>query len=86
MKLFALIAVVLLSGCVATPVKREFPKLPSSLTEPCENLSTVPSTTKLSDVLIVVTENYSRYQQCKIKNELWLDWYNQQKKIFDSVK
>jgi hypothetical protein len=56
------------------------------LEKPCSPLLEVPKTTKLSEVLKVVTENYALYGACQIKNETWLDWYQKQKKIFDSVK
>ena len=88
MKLLSLIALsLLLSGCVTVPVEREFPKLPPSLQTGCSDLAVVPqSTTKLSEVLVVVTNNYSLYQECQIKVETWLSWYNEQKKIFDTVR
>lgn len=85
MKIVVVAAVLLLTGCVA-PVKREFPSIPPSLEKPCGALLEVPKTTKLSEVLEVVTENYALYRECQIKNETWLDWYQKQKKIFDSVK
>ena len=46
----------------------------------------VPATKKLSDVLLVVTKNYGQYNECSIRVDSWIEWYNQQKKIFDSVK
>lgn len=88
MKLLSLIAVsLLLTGCVTVPVEREFPKLPPSLQSGCPDLAVIPqNTTKLSEVLVVVTNNYSLYQECQIKVETWLSWYNEQKKIFDTVR
>jgi hypothetical protein len=85
MKFVAIAVLLALTGCVA-PVKREFPAIPPSLEKPCSPLLEVPKTTKLSEVLKVVTENYALYGACQIKNEPWLDWYQKQKKIFDSVK
>lgn len=85
MKFVAIAVLLMLTGCVA-PVKREFPAIPPSLENPCSTLLEVPKTTKLSEVLEVVTENYALYHECQIKNETWLDWYQKQKKIFDSVK
>jgi hypothetical protein len=87
MRLLALLPVVLLAGCLATPVKRTFPDVPQELMAPCPELSTVPDgTDKLSEVLLVVTTNYGQYQECQIKSEGWRDWYKTQKAIFDSVK
>jgi hypothetical protein len=85
MKIIFVAALLVLAGCVA-PVKREFPAIPPSLEKPCSPLFQVPKTTRLSEVLEVVTENYALYSACQIKNETWLDWYQKQKKIFDSVK
>lgn len=78
---------VLLTGCLATPVKRTFPEAPKELLEICPNLKDVPQgTEKFSEVLKVVTENYGQYHECQFKNELWKEWYDLQKKNFDSVK
>ena len=85
MKIIVVAALLVLTGCVA-PVKREFPAIPPSLEKPCSTLLEVPKTTRLSEVLEVVTENYALYHECQIKNETWLDWYQKQKTIFNSVK
>jgi len=88
MKLLAAIGLmILLSGCVTIPISRNFPDIPPSLKTSCENLELVPDQTdKLSEVLIVVTNNYSKYHECQIKVETWQQWYRTQKEIFDSVK
>ena len=80
-----IIVSLLLAGCV-TPVKREFPAVPEQLMRKCPELLDVPATKKLSDVLVVVTKNYGQYNECGIKVDSWIDWYNKQKEIFDSVK
>jgi hypothetical protein len=86
-RLLILLSVVLLSGCLATPVKRNFPEVPQDLMVACPDLKTIePNTTKLSEVITVVTENYGQYQECKIKVDTWVEWYKSQKEIFDSVK
>lgn len=82
-----LIPILLLIGCTAAPVKRSFPDVPSDLKVACPELRTINTDTdKLSDVITVVTENYGQYQECKIKVDTWIEWYNSQKTIFDSVK
>ena len=86
MKLIIIVLSLLLTGCSVTPVKRNFPTLPSSLTTQCEPIELVPETKKLSVVLSVVTTNYANYQECIIKVDTWRFWYEEQKKIFDSVK
>ena len=54
--------------------------------ESCPNLQPAPKTSKLSDLLTIVSENYSDYHECKAKNDSWIEWYNDNKKIYDSVK
>jgi hypothetical protein len=85
-KLFVLIPVVFLTGCVATPVKRSFPEVPPELMQACPELKQVQQTEQLSEVLKVVVENYSQHHECKIKVDAWMQWYKSQKQIFDSVK
>jgi hypothetical protein len=78
---------MLLSGCLTAPVNRNFPDIPPSLTAPCgELVLTDNKTTKLSEVLDVVTINYSKYYECSLKVDAWIAWHKEQKKIFDSVK
>jgi hypothetical protein len=82
-----LILLLLLSGCsTSVPVTRNFTNLPPSLEKPCDSLQEVKPTDKLSDVLLVVTDNYSLYHECRIKVETWQDWYKKNKEIFESVK
>lgn len=85
---YLLVLLLLLAGCSTTvPVKRTFPNVPEELMAECPDLKSVPEgTTKLSEVLTVVTENYGQYKECQIKVDLWRDWYEKQKKIFDEVK
>jgi hypothetical protein len=77
---------LLLSGCVATPVARNFPDVPASLTAACEQLTAAPITNKLSVLISNVTTNYGKYHECSYKVDAWNNWYIEQKKIFDSVK
>lgn len=86
MRLAVVVSLLLLTGCIATPVAREFPAAPTSLTAACDALMDVPATDKLSVVLTTVTKNYAQYQECSIRVDAWNQWYNEQKKIFDSVK
>lgn len=87
MRLAILLLPFMLAGCLATPVARHFPEVPSDLKEACPALREVdPTTTKLSDVVTVVSSNYGEYQECKIKVDGWIEWYNTQRKIFEDVK
>ena len=87
MRIALLVMPLLLAGCLATPVKRSFPEVPEDMKVACPALKEVnPETTKLSEVVGVVSENYGTYQECKIKVDLWVEWYNSQRAIFESVK
>ena len=87
-----LIAVVVLSltGCAMfqkpVPVKRTFPAVPTELVEACPDLKKTEPTEKLSEVLKFVVDNEGQYHECKIKVDTWVEWYNTQKDIFESVK
>ena len=79
---------LLLSGCfMSIPVKQNFPEVPNDLKQACPDLLLVDtSTTKLSDVVGVVTSNYTQYHECRVKVDAWIEWYNKQKEIYESVK
>jgi hypothetical protein len=83
-----LLILLLLAGCSTTvPVARKFPEVPDVLMVPCPPLTQIKEgTTKLSEVITVVTDNYFEYHKCSDKNDLWMEWFKAQKEIFDSVK
>lgn len=83
MKLLALIPAILLTGCLATPVKQKFPEVPKELMVACPDLNEVQPTTKLSDLITVVSKNYSEYHECRIKVDIWIEWYTTQRDIFN---
>ena len=87
MKYVILAFALLLSACVSVPVERKFPMAPGEIQAPCGDLQTInPSTTKLSTVVDSVVTNYAQYRECQIKTDSWIEWYNRQKQIFESVK
>lgn len=86
MKLATLVLPFLLAGCLATPVKRNFPEVPEELKVACPDLQKVKDDAKLSDVVSTVSSNYGQYHECRIKADAWVEWYKSQKQIFDSVK
>ena len=86
-KIVLILPTLLLAGCLASvPVKRNFPEVPQELMEACPDLKQTEQTEKLSEVIRVVTENYSEYHECRIKVDTWIEWYSTQKHIFESVK
>ena len=86
MKYSLLILPFLLAGCLATPVKRNFPEVPAELKVSCPDLQKVKDDAKLSDVISTVSTNYTQYHECRAKADAWGDWYKTQKDIFESVK
>jgi hypothetical protein len=88
MKNIILVSIILLTGCATTvPVTMKFPDVPKELFTVCPDLNKVdPTTTKLSDVLDVVVDNYKTYYDCKANVDDWIEWYKTQKTIFESVK
>jgi hypothetical protein len=81
-----LIGALLLAGCSSVPVAMKFPDVPADMLVACPDLKPVPDTTKLSEVLPIVADNYGQYYTCKDNTDSWIEWYNNQKKIFNSVK
>jgi hypothetical protein len=86
MKYLTLLFPFLLAGCLATPVKRNFPEAPEELKVVCPDLQKVKQEAKLSDVVSTVSTNYTQYHDCRAKVDAWNEWYKGQKEIFDSVK
>lgn len=87
MKKLFIAASIFLSGCVGVPVKTTFPNVPDELLKECPELIEIsPNTTKLSDTIAVITENYGLYHECRIKSQLWVEWYVQQKQIYNDIK
>jgi len=87
MKKLLVLSLLVLAGCSSTaPVKQKFPEAPKELLQKCPELKQTEQTEKLSEVLKVVTENYSQYHECKLEVYTWIEWYSTQKQIFESVK
>lgn len=79
---------LLLTACQpAVPVKPKWPEIPPVLESKCLPLKEIDySAEKLSDVLTVVTDNYTLYRECQIKIDTWLDWYQSEKQIYEKIK
>lgn len=77
----------ILAGCSTTvPVTAKFPDAPKFSLQPCPNLQKLNTDAKLSDVASTVSVNYTTYYDCAVKNDAWIEWYQIQKHIFESVK
>ena len=82
-----LLIIVFLTGCTSMmPVKQKFPEVPQELMVDCVDLKETEPTVKLSDVVKDVANNYGKYHECRIKAEVWTEWYKTQKQIFEGGK
>ena len=82
-----LLLILILTGCsTAVPVARTFPGVPEKLMEKCPPLQKLKDEVKLSGVAETTVNNYTTYYDCSLKNDGWIEWYQEQKRIFESVK
>jgi len=88
MKVLILSLALLITGCVTSvPVKQKFPDAPQVLKERCESLKKVEGDkVAITEMLKVVIYNYTLYHECSTKVDGWNEWYESQKKIYESVK
>jgi hypothetical protein len=90
-KLLLLVAFIILAflatGCSTTvPVTAKFPDVPERLLVKCPQLEKLENEAKLSDIGKTVTNNYTTYYECAVKHDALVEWYQIQKRIFESVK
>jgi len=87
MKYLTILLAILITGCSTTvPVKAKFPEVPDRLLVSCPQLEKVPEAPKLSEVAKTVTNNYTTYYECAVKHDGFVEWYQIQKRIYESVK
>ena len=85
-KYLALFLLILMSGCsTVVPVTVKFPDAPDRIKIRCPQLKTLNEEAKLSDVAKTVTENYTTYYECAVRNDTWIEWYETQKIIFEKL-
>ena len=90
-KLFILVLFIvlafLITGCSTTvPVTAKFPAVPDMLLEKCPQLKTIDEEkVSIVDYTKTVTNNYTTYYECAVKNDTWVEWYQTQKIIFEKV-
>jgi hypothetical protein len=83
---YCLVLFLLLTGCTTVPVTAKFPEAPDELLQKCPALKQLNEEVKLSDVAKNITYNYTIHYECVIKYDAWIEWYQKQKKIFESIK
>jgi hypothetical protein len=88
MKIALLGLASLLAACsTAVPLTQSFPQAPDMLMEKCPELKIiVGEKVTIVDFTKTVSENYVTYYQCAGRTDAWIDWYNQQKKIWEDAQ
>ena len=82
-----IILAFLATGCSTTvPVTARFPEVPERLLDKCPQLEKSKEESKLSDIAKTITNNYTTYYECAVKNDAWIEWYQLQKHIFENIK
>ena len=87
MKYLLILFVVFLTGCT-TPVsvKHSLPSPPQVISERCPRLDLAKDDEeKLSELLKVITKNYTLYYECATKHDLLVKWLEDQKAVHDAV-
>jgi len=86
-KYLAPLLLVLVAGCsTVVPVTVKFPDAPDRIKVKCSQLKTLNEEAKLSDIAKTITENYTTYYECAVRNDAWIEWYETQKTIFETLK
>ena len=87
MKLVVLALALLLSACsTLVPVTMTFPEAPGRQAQvACPNLQKLKDDALLSDVSRTITINYSTYYECAVKTDAWIEWYETQRRIFETL-
>jgi hypothetical protein len=88
MRIALLGLVSLLAACsTAVPLTQNFPQAPVILMEKCPELKTIQGEkVTIVEFTKTVSENYTTYYQCAGRTDAWIDWYNQQKKIWEETQ
>jgi hypothetical protein len=86
-KMKYILLLLIVSGCSTTvPVTAKFPDVPERLLAKCPQLEKLENEAKLSDISKTITNNYTTYYECAVKDDAWIEWYQTQKKIFEGIK
>ena len=84
---FIVLAFLITACSTAVPVTQNFPDAPDMLKEKCPELKTIQGEkVTIIEFTRTVSENYTTYHQCAGRTDAWIDWYNQQKKIWEQMK
>lgn len=83
-----LLVTLLVTGCTTVvPVTQPWPEAPGlQATQSCSSLQKLGDNPQLSQVAKTVVNNYSEYYQCATKLQAWIEWYKQQKIIYQGLQ
>jgi len=87
MKIISVIFLAIsLAGCsTVVPVTAKFPPIPGYLLETCPQLKMIEGdSATMSQFTKTVVINYTTYYECAVKNDAWIEWYQIQKKLYES--
>ncbi len=90
MRILVFSFVLFISGCSLfqkpVPIAPQWPDVPLQLKKKCEELKTIAGEKiSVTDMMKVIVENYALHYQCSTKVEGWNEWYEEQKKIYETV-
>ena len=86
MKLLFLAPLIFVTGCISAPVKHAFPRPPDLIVERCPQLNQLAEgEQRLSELMKVVTKNYTLYHDCAARHDLLVKWIKEQTDVHDSV-
>lgn len=85
--LIVMLVVFVLAGCTTPPVIPKFPDAPekAGAMEKCPDLKKLQEGAKLSDVSKTININYSTYYECALKSDVWIEWYQINKHIYEQI-
>jgi len=78
-----------LAACsTAVPVTMKWPDAPerAGAFKTCADLQPLKEQPVLSDVSRVIADNYAAYHECRLKLNIWLEWYEIQRTIFEKAQ
>jgi len=85
--IFIVLAFLITACSTVVPVTQNFPQAPDMLMEKCPELKTIPGErVTIIEFTKIVSENYTTYYQCAGRTDAWIDWYRQQKKIWEETQ
>lgn len=87
MKYLILLSAILLTGCLGTaPIVPKFPEPPGKdAMVRCPDLNKLKDEALLSEIAKTINNNYGEYYICAVRNDVWIEWYHIQKKIFEDT-